>query len=388
MAKKKIEVDVVVDDKGTTKKVALSQKQLEDALNKSTKSTNRATREQRGLIQTAQSGGKNFANLASSISGGIVPAYATLAAQVFAVTAAFQFLQEAANVRNLITAQEEYGAVVGTNFARITKSLQEATLGQLRYNEAAQATAIGSAAGLTEKQLTGLATAAKNSSLALGRDLTDSFNRLIRGVTKAEPELLDELGIILRLKPATEEYAASIGKAANDLTAFERSQAVANFVLAESEQKFGMIAQVIDEDAVAVQKFMKSFDDLINAIKIGIVNFLNPVLAFLSKNFLALTGALTIFAAPLAKSIIPDFKEFGKSAKKSARLAKKAMADLTEEVNRQKAASDALVASQAKNLKKATKLAEKADISSLGEGKKGGRGGMGRRGGKGKGKQT
>ena len=32
MAKKKIEVDVVVDDKGTTKKVALSQKQLEDCL--------------------------------------------------------------------------------------------------------------------------------------------------------------------------------------------------------------------------------------------------------------------------------------------------------------------------------------------------------------------
>ena len=36
-------------------------------------------------------------------------------------------------------------------------------------------------------------------SIALGRDVTDSFNRLVRGVTKAEPELLDELGIILRL---------------------------------------------------------------------------------------------------------------------------------------------------------------------------------------------
>ena len=37
MAKKKIEVEVVVDDKGTTKKVALSQKQLSDALEKSGK---------------------------------------------------------------------------------------------------------------------------------------------------------------------------------------------------------------------------------------------------------------------------------------------------------------------------------------------------------------
>ena len=58
----------------------------------------------------------------------------------------------------------------------------------------------------------GLSTATKNVSFALGRDLTDSFNRLIRGVTKAEPELLDELGIILRLEPATKAYVDSIGK--------------------------------------------------------------------------------------------------------------------------------------------------------------------------------
>ena len=72
--------------------------------------------------------------------------------------------------------------------------------GNSAVEEAAKAAAIGTAAGLTAGQLTDLARAAKNTSLALGRDLTDSFNRLIRGVTKAEPELLDELGIILEDK--------------------------------------------------------------------------------------------------------------------------------------------------------------------------------------------
>ena len=376
MAKKKIEVEVVVDDKGTTKKVALSQKQLSDALEKSGKSTDRATKRQRGLIETANSGGKNFANLASSISGGIVPAYAVLAAQVFAVTAAFQFLQEAANVRNLISAQEEYGAVTGIAFSRITKSLQEATDGQLRFQEAAQATAIGTAAGLSGDQLERLATTAKNASFALGRDLTDSFNRLVRGVTKAEPELLDELGIILRLKPATEEYAASIGKTADQLNAFERSQAVANFTIAEGERKFGMIGQVIDEEALAVQKFMKSFDDLSITIKSAIVDVLNPVLAFLSKNTLALTGVLSIFAAPLVKSIIPSFDEFGKSAKKASRLARKGLSSATEEVTKAKKASEDLVLSQEKAIGKANDLAKTGGVSKLGEGKKGGKGAL------------
>ena len=131
---------------------------------------------------------------------------------MFAVTAAFRFLQDAADTRNLIAGQEAFGAMIGTNYAGITRALQEATDGQLKFKDAAQATAIGTAAGLTEKQLVGLSTAAKNDSFALGRDLTDSFNRLIRGVTKAEPELLDELGIILRLEPATKAYADSIGK--------------------------------------------------------------------------------------------------------------------------------------------------------------------------------
>ena len=54
--------------------------------------------------------------------------------------------------------------------------------------EAAQAAAIGTAAGLSPTQITALGKAAKDTSTVLGRDLTDSFNRLVRGVTKAEPE--------------------------------------------------------------------------------------------------------------------------------------------------------------------------------------------------------
>jgi len=376
MAKKKIEIDVVVDDKGTTKKVALSQKQLEDALGKTEKGAGRASKQQRALMETAQGTGKNFANLASSISGGIVPAYAAFAAQVFAVTAAFQFLQEAANVRNLIAAQEEYAGIIGTSFPRITKALQDATLGQLRYQDAAQATAIGTAAGLNQKQLVGLAEAAKNASFALGRPLEDSFNRLIRGVTKAEPELLDELGIILRLKPATEEYAASIGKTVDQLSAFERTQAVANFTLDQADRKLGQISKVIDEDALAVQKFMKAFDDLSNSIKIAVVNVISPVLTFLSNNILALIGTLTIFTAPLVKSVIPDFEAFGKASKRSSRIAQKALGGLREELGEMEKAAASLSKNQDKYIEKATKLADKADVSKLGPGKEGGGAGV------------
>ena len=324
MAKKKqVFIEVIVDDKGTTQKLAVDANKLEKALVGQNKQTKDADRALRGAANMSSNTTKNFSKMTQGINGGIVPAYAELAARVFAVTAAFRFLQEAADTRNLISGQQAFGALMGTNYAGITKALQDATDGQLRFSEAAQATAIGTAAGLTQKQLTGLATAAKNVSFALGRDLTDSFNRLIRGVTKAEPELLDELGIILRLEPATQEYAASIGKTAKSLTAFERSQAVANFVLTEAERKFARIAEITDKDAFAVAQFGKAFDDVLNQVKVTLANVLTPVLKFLTANVNSLIGALGLLALPLVRSVLPNLDQFADNAKNAATAAKK-----------------------------------------------------------------
>ena len=58
-------------------------------------------------------------------------------------------------------------------------------------------------------------------------------------MSKLEPELLDELGIFTRIEPAAEAYAASIGKVASSLTAFEKRQAFANAAITEGNNKFG-----------------------------------------------------------------------------------------------------------------------------------------------------
>ena len=139
---------------------------------------------------------------------GMVGVYAEIASRVFALTAAFQFLKDASDVTNLIAGQEAMGQVTGVAYKTMTADLKAATDGQLAYADAAKAAAIGTAAGLSAGQLEEIGKAAKNASNALGRDLKDSFDRLVRGITKAEPELLDELGIILRLETAKKNYAS------------------------------------------------------------------------------------------------------------------------------------------------------------------------------------
>ena len=75
---------------------------------------------------------------------------------------------------------------------------------------------------LFEDQLVSLTRVAKGAATALGRDMGDAMDRLIRGAAKLEPEILDELGIMVRLDDATKKYADSVNKSASELTQFEK----------------------------------------------------------------------------------------------------------------------------------------------------------------------
>ena len=274
-------------------------KKATDNLNRSEQTLNRNFK---GASQQSSNTTKNFSKMAQGITGGLVPAYATLAANVFAIGAAFRFLQDAANYRILIEGQREYATVTGNSLKLLTSRLQDATGGQLAFAEAAQSVAIARAAGVTSDQLARIGVVAKNASIALGRDLTDSLNRLVRGVTKAEPELLDELGIILRLEIAAEKYGAKIGKAAKDLNIFEKSQAVVNEVLEQGESKFGEFNTGLNE----FTKLAKTFDDLINKIKGGLTGVAEFIAGGLAKNIYALTGAFALLGSGILSAITPQ----------------------------------------------------------------------------------
>ena len=325
-------VKVKITDDGSLKNLGKNAKKAGKDVGSVAKNVQESDRRLKSLSQQTSSSTKAFSKQAQTIGGGLVPIYATIAAQVFAVSAAFRFLQDAMETRNMVEGQKAFGAITGNAFATMTASVQAATANMISFKEAASAVAIGSAAGLTRTQLEQLGTAAKNASLALGRDVTDAFNRLIRGVTKAEPELLDELGIILRLEPATEKYAAAIGKARTELTAFERSQAVANEVITQAETKFGRITEIMDESAFVLGQFAKEFDDLTKAIKLGVAEFLIPIISFLKDNITSLIGVFGLLAAPIVSQIIPDFGKmatmFDNVALSSKNMGKQASKDL------------------------------------------------------------
>lgn len=330
MAKNKIIIDVEVN--GKMQKATVDAKKLSSALDTTGKSARTADRNLKGAAKASANSSKNFSKMAQGMQGGLVPAYAELAARIFAISAAFNFLKDAGDLKALQDGQIAYASATGIAMRTLTSDVIRATDAQISFRDAAQATAIGTAAGLNADQLTRLGKAAKDASLVLGRDVTDSFNRLIRGVTKAEPELLDELGIILRLEDATTEYAAALNLNRNELTQFQRSQAVVNDVLSQAEQKYSKIIEIVDPSANKFAQLGKAFDTIVNDLRNAAVTILTPLAElFIRFPEIAYAGFILIGQAVLT-SAIPALSTFATSMKEVSTSSSAALAEAREDL--------------------------------------------------------
>jgi len=326
VANSKVLIEVIATSKGlkvvakdteqlvkSTKKLDQSQQQQAKATQKQTAAHNKYDKQNKSLYQNNLSSAKSFSKMKETMTGGgsssLVAAYATLAANVFAATAAFNALKRASEVNTLIEGFSYIARESGRSAMLLAEGLREATGGALSLDAGLRAAAIGTTSGFTADQMERLATVAKNASIALGRDLADATDRLFRGVAKIEPEILDELGILVRLDSAAEAYGATLGKTASDLSDFERRTAFLNATLLQGELKYGGLADQIDPDPF--QKLSASFTDLtrelLNLLNVAVV----PVANVLANNTGLLLGTLVLFASTIVKTMFPVLTELG-----------------------------------------------------------------------------
>jgi hypothetical protein len=243
------------------------------------------------LGQASASSGRQFSAQAAGL-GGLVGAYAGAAATMFALQQAFAALNRAAQVENIIKGTNTLAAKVGENGNKIIASLQAITQGQLSMGEAAEKANLALASGFSTKQIEELGKVATKVSLALGRNLNDAFERLVRGVSKLEPELLDELGIFTKIDGATRKYAATIGKSVTSLTEFERRQAMMNAVIEEGNQKFSSIDTAVPSAQKSLNVLATTLANLGTQFGILLSTYLMPIADFFSNS---LAGAISVF---------------------------------------------------------------------------------------------
>ena len=67
---------------------------------------------------------------------------------------------------------------------------------------------------------------AKGAAISLGRDLPDAMDRIFRGAIKLEPEILDEIGLFVRVDEAARTYAQGLGRTVTSLSQADKKTSV------------------------------------------------------------------------------------------------------------------------------------------------------------------
>ena len=323
--------------KRTTKDVEKTRKEtekLDKSRNKLSKSTDKYSRREKGAAQMGMNSTKSFSKMQQGIggeggSGGLVRAYALLAANVFALSAAFGILSRSAQIDTLVESMERLEIVTGNAVKAMARNLQEAAGYGLDFAESMRSTSLALSAGFDSSTIQELGEVAKNAAVSLGRPIADSLDRIFRGVIKVEPELLDEIGLFVRVREASARYASSLGVAATELTEFQKRQAFATESVRQGREKFEEFSD-IEIDAFAL--LAASFSDMSQSVLTFINRGLGPMIKFLAENKELLGAAFGAIAIMLLRKAIPAMGLFTRSIQQQASDASAAHAKYVQEV--------------------------------------------------------
>lgn len=261
----------------------------------------RASRAIGNTSGSARGATRDFAAMAK-IGGSLPIMYAALASNIFVLQSAFEQLKLGDQLNRL----EKFGVIVGTQTGTpvqsLARALQEAAGYAISFEEAMRQASSASAYGFDAEQLNKFGLVARRAAAVLGVDMTDALNRVIKGVSKQEIELLDELGVTIRLNDAYADYVKQLNAAntgitynVNSLTTFQKQQAYANAVIAESTRRFGYLDEVLR--ATPWEQFAANADAALRKIQQAAAKYLGPVIDSINAVFYTSQASVSAEAA-------------------------------------------------------------------------------------------
>lgn len=209
----------------------------------------------------------------------LTAAYATIAINVYALSEAFRLLKDAASLDRLLNQTAQFSASIsGINVKALAAQMQEVSGGALSMGESVKQAVRGVSFNFMAEDLIRLTEGARKASVALGVDFTDAMDRVIRGISKGEVELLDELGVVTRLDTAYQKYATTINKKADQLTDYQRKVALTTEVLGQLENKY----KAFDTAANSTERLGVATKNLVDQLSMGTAKSLDRVVGKLA----------------------------------------------------------------------------------------------------------
>ena len=302
---------------------------------------------------------KGVQSIKGSLGGlnSVVKTLGTTLAAVFSMGKLISFATDsskaAMSLSDALTGLQSILDGQGRSFSQAQKFIEEYTSdGLIPATNAITAYKNLASRGYDDSQIRQVMTALKDAS-AYGRQASYTMGEAVESATEGLKNensiLVDNAGVTKNVAKMWEEYAASIGTTANNLTQQQKIQAEVTGILAESQYQTGDAAKVAGTLSGQLQQLSYNFNNL----KVAVGNAINPILGAFLPIINSAVAAVVRFANAIA-SVVGLI--FGKASTAGGALA---------ESNDSVAASAAAGAEAEENLAKATTAAGKAAKKSL-----------------------
>jgi hypothetical protein len=228
-------------------------------------------------------------------------AAAFLAVAAAAVKAAVEIAQFVAESAKLATEVEGIGLAFQVTSQRFGVSLQamrEASAGTVADFELMRLANVAVTGAGEEfgkefgESLPTLLEVARASAFATGRDVGFLFDKIVTGVKRTQPLLIDDTGLVIKLSEANQALAQELGKTVDQLTAEEKQIALLRATLAAAAP---MMEQFGDRQLTTAEQIARANASILN-IKTSIGAVFQPALN-------TVIGSLANFASAIANLV-------------------------------------------------------------------------------------
>jgi hypothetical protein len=158
--------------------------------------------------------------------------------------------------------------------------------------------------GIPVENLEKMMETARAASRITGESIQKMFSDIVRGVGRQSKLILDNLGIIVSVGKANEEYAKVMGIVGRALTDAESKQAFINATMLAGEEIIRRVNVEVKTSAEAMQAFQARMDNLkVFAGKaiIAVYSFVNVTLNLLSATVASMVGQVAQYIAQVIK---------------------------------------------------------------------------------------
>ena len=149
----------------------------------------------------------------------------------------------------------------------LLKKLQKATAGTVSDFQLMKGASTALQLGLSEEALPAMAEFSSKVGPALGETAEFMFDSIVRGVGRASPLILDNLGLVIDVQKEYQKWADANGVAASEIDKATKLQIIQNAVMEEAKERGMDLEGALDTAAAKQAKLSAQFDNA--KVKLG-----------------------------------------------------------------------------------------------------------------------